>query len=99
MYNAFFKGCNTRRAGIFLPQTVAVETVKQSDRLETQRLTAIPDEESYLRWPGVNNVPMLERRVARPQKGDAWSQVVYGITSLAYTPALSHQLLAWTRGA
>jgi predicted transposase YbfD/YdcC len=80
-----------------LPQTVATETVKQSGRLETRRLTAIPDEENYLRWPGVNTVFKLERHVVRPQKGDERSQVVYGITSLVYTPFLAKQLLVWTR--
>lgn len=81
-----------------LPQTVAAETVKQSGRIETRRLTAIPDEENYLHWPGINTVFKLERHVVRPQKGDERSQVVYGITSLAYTPSLAKQLLAWTRG-
>jgi predicted transposase YbfD/YdcC len=80
-----------------LPQTVAEETIKQAGRIETRRLTAIPDEENYLQWPGLNTVFKLERRVSRPQKGDEWSQVVFGITSLAYTPPLAKQLLGWTR--
>jgi predicted transposase YbfD/YdcC len=80
-----------------LPQTVAVETVKQSGRIETRRLTAIPDEENYLQWPGLKTVFKLERHVVRPQKGDEWSQVVFGITSLTYTPSLAKQLLTWTR--
>jgi predicted transposase YbfD/YdcC len=80
-----------------LPQAVAEETVKQSGRIETRRLTAIPDEHNYLQWPGLNTVFRLERHVVRPQKGDARSQVVFGITSLAYTPLLAKQLLTWTR--
>lgn len=80
-----------------LPQTVAEEVTKQAGRIETRRLTTIPDEESYLQWPRVNTVFKLERHVSRPQKGDEWSQVVYGITSLNYTPLLAQQLLAWTR--
>jgi predicted transposase YbfD/YdcC len=80
-----------------LPQTVAEETIKQSGRIETRRLTAIPDEENYLQWPGLNTVFRLERHVIRPQKGDEWSQEVFGITSLAYTPSLAKQLLGWTR--
>ena len=80
-----------------LPQTVAEETIKQAGRIETRRLTAIPDEENYLQWPGLNTVFRLERHVFRPQKGDEWSQAVFGITSLAYTPSLAKQLLGWTR--
>lgn len=80
-----------------LPQTVAEETVKQSGRIETRRLTAIPDRENYLCWPGVNTVFKLERHVVCPRKRDEWSQVVYGITSLVYTPLLARQLLVWTR--
>lgn len=80
-----------------LPQTVAQETVKQSGRVETRRLTAIADEHNYLQWPGVNTVFRLERHVFRPQKGDEWSQVVFGITSLTNTPSLAKQLLTWTR--
>lgn len=60
-------------------------------------MTAIPDEENYLQWPGLNTVFKLERQVVRPQKGDEWSQMVFGITSLPYTPSLAKQLLTWTR--
>jgi predicted transposase YbfD/YdcC len=80
-----------------LPQTVVEETIKQSGRIETRRLTAIPDEENYLQWPGLNTVFKLERFVVRPQKGDEWSQVVFGVTSLVYKPSLAKQLLTWTR--
>lgn len=80
-----------------LPQRVAKEIVKQSGRIETRQLTAIPDEDNYLQWPGLNTVFRLERHVSRPQKGDEWSQVVFGITSLPYTPLLAKQLLTWTR--
>lgn len=80
-----------------LPQAVAKEISKQSGRIETRRLTAIPDENSYLNWPGLNTVFRLERHVARPQTGDESSQVVFGITSLPFTPELAQQLLTWTR--
>lgn len=80
-----------------LPQAVAEETIKQSGRIETRRLTAMPDEHSYLQWPGLNTVFKLERQVWRPQKGDEWSQVVFGITSLPFTRQLAQNLLAWTR--
>jgi len=80
-----------------LPQMVAEETTKQSGRIETRRLTAIPDEHNYLQWPGLGTVFKLERHVSRPQKGAESSQVVYGITSLRLTPHLAQQLLTWTR--
>ena len=80
-----------------LPQAVAVETCKQSGRVETRRLTAIPDEHNYLQWPGVHTVFRLERHVFRPQKGDEWSQVVFGITSRTFIPELAKDLLKWTR--
>jgi predicted transposase YbfD/YdcC len=80
-----------------LPQAVAQETNKQSGRIETRRLTAIPDDNHYLQWPGLHTVFKLERHVARPQKGDEWSQTVYGITSLPFTADLAAQLLTWTR--
>lgn len=78
-------------------QTVAEETTKQSGRIETRRLTAMPDEENYLQWPGVRTVFKLERYVLQPRKEQEWSQVVYGVTSLAITPQLASQLLTWTR--
>lgn len=80
-----------------LPQMVAEKTTKQSGRIETRRLTAIPDEHNYLQWPGLGTVFKLERHVSRPQKGAESSQVVYGITSLRFTPQLAQQLLTWTR--
>ena len=80
-----------------VPQMVAEETTKQAGRLETRRLTAIPDEHNYLHWPGIGTVFKLERHVLRPQTGEERSQVVYGITSLGFTPHLASQLLTWTR--
>lgn len=80
-----------------LPQDVAEETGKQSGRIETRRLTAIPDEDNFLQWPGLNTVFRLERHVFRPRKGDESIEVVFGITSLAFTPGLAKQLLNWTR--
>lgn len=80
-----------------MPQAVAQETNKQSGRIETRRLTAIPDENNYLNWPGLNTVFKLERHVTRPQQGEQWSQIVFGITSLPFTPDLAQQLLTWTR--
>jgi predicted transposase YbfD/YdcC len=80
-----------------MPQAVSSKQCKQSGRVETRRLTAIPDEHNYLQWPGLNTVFQLERHVFHPQKGEERSQVVYGITSLAFTPELAEDLLNWTR--
>lgn len=80
-----------------LPQSVTTDKCKQSGRLEIRRLTAIPDEHNYLQWPGLNTVFRLERHVSYQQKGEQRSQVVFGITSLAFTPGLAEKLLNWTR--
>lgn len=80
-----------------LPQTTAQKRVCQSGRIETRTLTVMPDEEEYLQWPALNSVFKLERHVQRPSKGDSYTEVVFGITSLLYTPQLAAQLLQWTR--
>ena len=80
-----------------LPQAVATDKCKQSGRIEIRRLTAIPDEHNYLQWPGLNTVFRLERHVSCPQKGEARLQVVFGITSLEFSPGLAEDLLNWTR--
>lgn len=80
-----------------LPQAVAEETCKQSGRIETRRLAAVPDSNHYLSWPGVNTVFRLERRIFRPTKGDEWSEIVLGITSLVFTLTIAQSLLTWTR--
>jgi predicted transposase YbfD/YdcC len=80
-----------------MPQVVASDQCKQSGRVETRRLTAIADEHDYLQWPGLSTVFRLERHVLNPQKGEERSQVVFGITSLAFTPQVAKDLLNWTR--
>lgn len=80
-----------------LPQAVATDKCKQSGRIEIRRLTAIPDEHNYLQWPGLNTVFRLERHVSCPQKGEERLQVVFGITSLEFSPGLAEDLLNWTR--
>lgn len=80
-----------------LPQAVATDKCKQSGRVEIRRLTAIPDEQNYLQWPGLNTVFQLERYVSYQQTGEQRSQVVFGITSLAFRPGLAQDLLHWTR--
>ena len=80
-----------------LPQAVATDKCKQSGRIEIRRLTAIPDEHNYLQWPGLNTVFRLERHVSCPQKGEQRLQVVFGITSLEFSPGLAEDLLNWTR--
>ena len=39
----------------------------------------------------------LERDVQRPHKGEASTQVVFGITSKPFSPHIAQQLLTWTR--
>ena len=80
-----------------LPQAVATDKCKQSGRVEIRRLTAIPDEQNYLQWPGLNAVFRLERYVSYQQTGEQRSQTVFGITSLAFTSGLAEDLLSWTR--
>lgn len=80
-----------------LPQAVADDTIKQSGRIETRRLTAIPDDHGYLQWPGANTVFKLERQVVRPHREERSAEVVYGITSLPFTPQVAQKLLTWTR--
>lgn len=80
-----------------LPQAVATDKCKQSGRVEIRRLTAIPDEQNYLLWPGLSTVFRLERYVSYQQTGEQRSQVVFGITSLAFRPGLAEDLLNWTR--
>lgn len=80
-----------------LPQAVATDNCKQSGRVETRQLTVVPDEHNYLQWPGLNTVFRLERHVSNPQKGEERSQVVFGITSLEFSPELAEDLLTWTR--
>jgi predicted transposase YbfD/YdcC len=80
-----------------LPQAVATDKCKQSGRIEIRRLTAIPDEHNYLQWPGLNTVFQLERHVSCPQKDEERLQVVFGITSLEFSPGLAEDLLNWTR--
>jgi len=80
-----------------LPQAVATDKCKQSGRVEIRRLTAIPDEQNYLQWPGLNTVFRLERYVSYQQTGEQRSQTVFGITSLAFTSGLAQDLLSWTR--
>ena len=80
-----------------LPQAVAQTTTKQSGRIETRRLTAIPDEDNYIQWPGLQTVFKLERHVQRPVKKEASTQIVFGITSRPFSSEIAQQLLAWTR--
>ena len=60
-------------------------------------MSAIPDEHNYLNWPGLATVFQLERHVSRPQKGDEWDDVVYGITSLSFDTSIADCLLDYTR--
>lgn len=78
-------------------QETAQQTNKEHGRVETRRLTVIPDEENYIHWPGLRQVFQLERHVFHPQRGTTTKETVYGITSLAYKPGCAAQLLEWVR--
>lgn len=80
-----------------MPQETAQETNKAHGRIETRRLTVIPDEENYLQWPGLRQVFQLERQVVHPRKGTKTKELFYGITSLPYASGCATQLLKWTR--
>lgn len=73
------------------------QTNKAHGRVETRRLTVIPDDENYLQWPGLRQVFRLERQVIHPKGGPTTTERFYGITSLVPSPDCAAQLLAWTR--
>lgn len=80
-----------------MTQETAQQTNKEHGRVETRRLTVIPDKENYIQWPGLRQVFQLERQVIHPQGGKTTTELFYGITSLANTPGCARQLLEWTR--
>lgn len=80
-----------------MPQETSQQTNKSHGRVETRRLTVIPDEENYLQWPGLRQVFRLERQVFYPKKGVTTTELFYGITSLVPYPGCADQLLTWTR--
>jgi hypothetical protein len=75
----------------------ARETSKGHGRLERRTITTTTWLNEYLsNWPGVAQVPRLERR--REVKGRVEVEVVYGITSLGEVAADAGMLLGYTRG-
>lgn len=80
-----------------LPKETSQQTNKSHGRVETRRLTVVPDEENYLQGPGLRQTFQLERQVFHPKKGVTTTEVSYGITSLAPYPGCADQLLNWIR--
>jgi len=80
-----------------LPQTKARSTNRTHGRLEQRTLTAIPDDDGFLDWPGVRQVFKLERKVIHQSTGVTRSETILGLTSLPPERVSATQLLAWTR--
>lgn len=80
-----------------MPQETAQSITKDHGRVETRRITVIPDEENYIQWPGLRQVFQLERQVYNPKKGTKTRELFYGITSVRHQPGCASQLLDWTR--
>jgi predicted transposase YbfD/YdcC len=80
-----------------MPQEIAQTTNKSRGRVETRRLIAMPNQDNYIQWPGLEQVFQLERRVVHPAQGKETTELFYGITSLAYQPGSAAELLEWSR--
>lgn len=80
-----------------MPQEIAETTNKSRGRVETRRLIAMPNQDNYIQWPGLEQVFQLERRVVHPAQGKETTELFYGITSLAYQPGSAAELLEWSR--
>jgi predicted transposase YbfD/YdcC len=80
-----------------MPQETAQRVDKDHGRVETRRITVIPDEENYIQWPGIRQVFQLERHVFNPKKGTKTIELFYGITSMMSRPGCATLLLDWTR--
>jgi len=80
-----------------LPQDIAHTTSKAHGRLEQRTLTAMRDEDSFIDWPGLQQVFKVECRVTTLRTGKSTYEVAYGITSVPPERANAACLLAWTR--
>jgi predicted transposase YbfD/YdcC len=80
-----------------MPQEQACATQVGHGRIEKRVLTLIPDQESYLDWPGVAQVFQLERTVTQKATQKMTQETVYGITSLTPAKTSAAQLLALTQ--
>ena len=80
-----------------MPQEQAVSTQAGHGRIEKRLLTLIPDQESYLDWPGVAQVFQLERTVIQKATQKTTQETVYGITSLTPTKTSAAHLLELTQ--
>ena len=80
-----------------MPQETAQSVDKDHGRVETRRITVIPDEENYIQWPGLRQVFQVERQVFNPKKGTKTIELFYGITSIKHKSGCAKQILDWTR--
>jgi predicted transposase YbfD/YdcC len=80
-----------------MPQEQAYATQAGHSRIEKRVLTLIPDEASYLDWPGVTQVFKLERTVTQETTRKTTQETVYGLTSLTTSKTSAKQLLQMTQ--
>ena len=66
-------------------------------RFEVRRLTASTELIGYLRWPGVQQVFRVERRIVERRTGVVQEEVVYGVSSLSPARAGAAALLRIVR--
>lgn len=79
------------------PQTSASVCTKSHGRLEKRTLSLIADLESFITWPGIQQIFKLERLSREMNTGRESRQTVYGFTSCPPALADANQLLEWTQ--
>jgi predicted transposase YbfD/YdcC len=79
------------------PRTVATTCSKGHGRLEKRTLSLIAEPESFIDWPGVQQIFKLDRFSRELNTGRASHQTVYGLTSCPPSFADANQLLQWTQ--
>ena len=80
-----------------MPQETAQSVEKDRGRIETRRITVIPDDDNYIQWPGLRQVFQLERQVFNPKRGTKTKELFYGITSVRHKPDCDTLILDWIR--
>jgi predicted transposase YbfD/YdcC len=79
------------------PVTSAEETALHGGRYEQRRLLVSTELVGYVRWPGVQQVLAMERRVVRKATGEVRTEWAYAVTSLPPARATPAQLLTLWR--
>jgi predicted transposase YbfD/YdcC len=79
------------------PRTVASSCAKGHGRLEKRTLSLITDLDSFIDWPGVQQIFKLDRFSRELNTGRESHQTVYGLTSCPPALATADQLLQWTQ--